>query len=141
MHTNMGKFLRFIGFLVLALAFWQTAGGAFADRAASEGDVMGEARIALQEQPDSYIVMPQLPYLPDAELAGAGGQSHVLAYSRMQRLATTEYFFALKAWIDKLTQREAVLSLHREKLYDTTAYYPCQPVCEYYIFTLRRILI
>ena len=44
-------------------------------------------------------------------------------------------------WIDKLAQRAAVLSLHREKLYDATAYYRCQPVCEYYIFTLRRILI
>ena len=48
---------------------------------------------------------------------------------------------AVGDWIDKLAQRAAVLSLHREKLYDATAYYRCQPVCEYYIFTLRRILI
>ena len=50
------------------------------------------------------------------------------------------YLF-LKGWVDKIAQREAVLSLHREKLFDATAYYRCQPVCEYYIFALRRILI
>lgn len=61
--------------------------------------------------------------------------------SRIQRSYITEYIFSLKDWVDKLAQREAVLSLHREKLYDATAYYRCQPVCEYYIFTLRRILI
>ena len=46
-----------------------------------------------------------------------------------------------KRQVDKLARREAVLSLHKEKLYDSTAYYGCKPVCEYYIFTLRRILI
>ena len=66
--------------------------------------------------------MPQLPYLPDAELAGMGGQLHSLTYSRIQRISTTEYIFSLKDWIDKLAQRAAVLSLHREKLYDATAY-------------------
>ena len=67
------------------------------------------------------LVMPQLPYLPDAELAGMGGQLHSLTYSRIQRISTTEYIFSLKDWIDKLAQRAAVLSLHREKLYDATA--------------------
>ena len=127
--------------MVLALALWQTAGDAFADKTADVGQAVTQKGIAMQQQNDSYIAMPQLPYLPDAELAGSGGQSHLLTYSRIQRLSTTEYIFSLKDWIDKLAQREAVLSLHREKLYDATAYYRCQPVCEYYIFTLRRILI
>ena len=124
----MAEFLRFIGFMVLALALWQTVSDTFANKAASGGNVVSENTIAVHEQTDAYIAMPQLPYLPDAELAGMGGQLHSLTYSRIQR-------------IDKLAQRAAVLSLHREKLYDATAYYRCQPVCEYYIFTLRRILI
>ena len=137
----MAKFLRFIGFMVLALALWQTVSDTFANKAASGGNVVSENTIAVHEQTDAYIAMPQLPYLPDAELAGMGGQLHSLTYSRIQRISTTEYIFSLKDWIDKLAQRAAVLSLHREKLYDATAYYRCQPVCEYYIFTLRRILI
>lgn len=141
MHIDMAKFLRFIGFMVLALALWQTAGDTFADEAVSGGDVVNEQSIAVYKQSGSYIAMPQLPYLPDAELAGIGGQLRSLTYSRIQRISTTEYIFSLKDWIDKLAQREAVLSLHREKLYDATACYRCQPVCQYYIFTLRRILI
>lgn len=82
-----------------------------------------------------------LPYLPVAELASNNGHVQSLTMSRIQRSYITEYIFSLKDWVDKLAQREAVLSLHREKLYDATAYYRCQPVCEYYIFTLRRILI
>ena len=124
--------------MVLALALWQTVSDTFANKVAS---VVSENTIAVHEQTDAYIAMPQLPYLPDAELAGMGGQLHSLTYSRIQRISTTEYIFSLKDWIDKLAQRAAVLSLHREKLYDATAYYRCQPVCEYYIFTLRRILI
>lgn len=121
--------------MVLALALWQTVSDTFANKAASGGNVVSENTIAVHEQTDA------LPYLPDAELAGMGGQLHSLTYSRIQRISTTEYIFSLKDWIDKLAQRAAVLSLHREKLYDATAYYRCQPVCEYYIFTLRRILI
>ena len=116
--------------MVLALALWQTVSDTFANKAASGGNVVSENTIAVHEQTDAYIAMPQLPYLPDAELAGMGGQLHSLTYSRIQRISTTEYIFSLKDWIDKLAQRAAVLSLHREKLYDATAYYRCQPVCE-----------
>ena len=117
--------------MVLALALWQTVSDTFANKAVSGGNVVSENTIAVHEQTDAYIAMPQLPYLPDAELAGMGGQLHSLTYSRIQRISTTEYIFSLKDWIDKLAQRAAVLSLHREKLYDATAYYRCQPVCEY----------
>ena len=102
----MGKYLKVIGFLVLALALWQTSGAAFTvSGAVSAEDSMNIRTVtAAHYQDEAYI-------------------------------------FSLKDWVDKLAQREAVLSLHREKLYDATAYYRCQPVCEYYIFTLRRILI
>ena len=79
----MAKFLRFIGFMVLALALWQTVSDTFANKAASGGNVVSENTIAVHEQTDAYIAMPQLPYLPDAELAGMGGQLHSLTYSRI----------------------------------------------------------
>ena len=165
----MAKFLRFIGLLVIALAVWQTATEAFAVKAvgeegclvpngkedneealavSDEGVIAGVRSLAsngrnvvAQVQDDSSIGMPPLPYLPDAELADAGGQAHSPACSRAQRSSITNYIVSLKEWIGRLARREAALSLHREKLYDATAFHRCRPVCEYYIFTLRRILI
>lgn len=66
--------------MVLALALWQTVSDTFANKAASGGNVVSENTIAVHEQTDAYIAMPQLPYLPDAELAGMGGQLHSLTY-------------------------------------------------------------
>ena len=138
----MAKYLRFIGFLILALALWQTASGTFIDKTVDEGKSMDTKSAAMfHQQSESYIAVPQFPYLPEAELAGGIGQSQLLNFLRVQRSFAIEYVFSLKDWVDMLAQRDAVLSLHREKLYDTSAYYRCHPVCEYYIFTLRRILI
>ena len=131
----MGRYLKIIGLLVLALALWQTSGTVFT----SDGGVITEdstdiqAVTAAHSQDGTCFTSPQLPYLPVAELASNSGH--------LQRSYTAEYIFSLKDWVDKLARREAVLSLHKEKLYDSTAYYGCKPVCEYYIFTLRRILI
>ncbi len=138
----MAKYLRFIGFLVLALALWQTASDTFIGKTVDAGSRMDIKTIAIYHQQDeTCIAVPQLPYLPEAELAGGIGQSQLLNFLRVQRSLAIEYIFSLKDWEDMLAQRAAVLSLHREKLYDTSAYYRCNPVCEYYIFTLRRILI
>lgn len=137
----MAKILRFIGFLVLVLALWQTASDTFTVFSVGADQTVNDKDVVVHQQSTTCIATPQLPYLPEAELAGSGGQSQLSNFSRIQRLSITEYIFSLKDCIDKLTQREAALSLHREKLYDATAYYRCQPVCEYYIFTLRRILI
>lgn len=54
---------------------------------------------------------------------------------------TGETVDAGKAVDEKTAALFSALSLHREKLYDATACHRCLPVCEYYIFTLRRILI
>ena len=51
----MAKFLRFIGFMVLALALWQTVSDTFANKAASGGNVVSENTIAVHEQTDAYI--------------------------------------------------------------------------------------
>ena len=49
--------------MVLALALWQTVSDTFANKAASGGNVVSENTIAVHEQTDAYIAMPQLPYL------------------------------------------------------------------------------
>lgn len=138
----MATYLKFIGVLVLALALWQTAGSAFIGSTPIDGKKSVDIAIATNHQQDeACFTTPEWPYLPDAELAGTSGHTQLLTSTRIQRATATEYMFSLKDWVDKIAQHEAVLSLHREKLFDATAYYRCQPVCEYYIFTLRRILI
>ena len=46
----MAKFLRFIGFMVLALALWQTVSDTFANKAASGGNVVSENTIESKSQ-------------------------------------------------------------------------------------------
>lgn len=48
--------------MVLALALWQTVSDTFANKAASGGNVVSENTIAVHEQTDAYIAMPQLPF-------------------------------------------------------------------------------
>lgn len=139
---DMVKLLRLIGFLVFAFVFWQIAGDTFTETKVDAGKHVTEKGITVGHQEDACVSVPQLPYLPDAELTGLFGHSQSLSFSRLQRSLTTEYFVSLKSWVNKLAQREAMLSLHREKLYDATSLHNrCQPACEYYIFTLRRIII
>ena len=138
----MGKYLKIIGLLALALVLWQTSSAAFTVTPVSVGESVDIQAVAVSHhQDETCFTSPQLPYLPVAELASSRSHMQLLTMSRIQRSYISEYIFSLKDWVDKLAQREAVLSLNREKLFDATAYYRCQPVCEYYIFTLRRILI
>lgn len=182
----MGKYLKFIGLLVLALFLWQTPGGAALGNAASRNTALSDMTLndaaltnsslpnvtsttppssnpasddttvsnsvsiedvadiqaaAVRHQDEACFTSPRLPYLPVAELISNTGHIQSLVMSRVQRSYIAEYIFSLKDWVAKLAQREAVLSLHKEKLFDVTAYCRCRPACEYYIFTLRRILI
>ena len=130
----MTGFLRLIGFMVFALAVWQIADDVFAGEAANRGNVVDAKVILVHEETDSCVSVPPLPYLPDAELAGIGGQVRLLAYSRIKRFSPAEYIFSLKDRMGGLARRELALSRCRERLYETAVYYRCQPVCEYYIF-------
>lgn len=186
LQTVMGKYLKFIGLLVLALFLWQTPGGAALGNAASRNTALSDMTLndaaltnsslpnvtsttppssnpasddttvsnsvsiedvadiqaaAVRHQDEACFTSPRLPYLPVAELISNTGHIQSLVMSRVQRSYIAEYIFSLKDWVAKLAQREAVLSLHKEKLFDVTAYCRCRPACEYYIFTLRRILI
>lgn len=139
---NMAKYVKVIGLLLLTFALWQVGNapvGNASDGVENAVDIQSASAEYAQEE--ACFTNPQLPYLPDAELASAGGHIQWLTPSRVQRSNTIQYLFSLKDRVEKLARYEAALSLHREKLYDAAAHYPCQPVCEYYIFTLRRILI
>ena len=144
----MAKFLKVILFLILAAAFCGSVSDAFTVQtvdaitiAAQTG--LGEEGNAQRNdvRQGSYIPAPQLPYLSDAELASSAGTIQLLTFSRAQLSYTTEYILSLKDMIERLAHRDGALSLHRSKLFDTSTSYRCHPACEYYVFTLRRIII
>ena len=82
----MGRYLKIIGLLVLALALWQTSGTVFtSDGGVSTGDSTDiQAVTAAHSQDGTCFTSPQLPYLPVAELASNSGHLHSLAMSRIQ---------------------------------------------------------
>lgn len=144
----MAKFLKLILFLILATAFWGSVSDTFTAQAADEialasqtiaGEDGNVQRDAVYQ--GSYIPAPQLPYLSDAEIASSCGTTQLLTFPRAQHSYTTEFILSLKDVVERLAHRDGVLSLQRSKLFDTSAFYRCHPVCEYYVFTLRRIII
>lgn len=143
----MAKFLRVILFLVLATTFCGSVSDVFTVQAvdgmafvsqSALGEDGSEQREAVRQ--GSYIPAPQLPYLSDAEIASSSGTTQLLTFLRMQRSYTT-YILSLKDMVEQLAHRDGALSQHRAKLFDTNVYYRCSPACEYYVFTLRRIII
>ena len=85
------------------------------------------------------ISAPDLPGKPVAELNNL--QSHQISVTRIQRVQLGEYFFSLKNALQCCADRDNSLSQHWGRIYDTTTSYYCQPSSEYYVYTLRRIII
>ena len=135
----MAKFLKYIGFLLVILALWQTTGDVLAGTSTDKPVYVQDATHYQQEE--VCFTTPQLPLLPEAELAGASGYLQTLTAPRVQRAQLAEYTFSLKSWVDKIARYESTYQVRREKRYDAAAFHHCQPPCDYYIFTLRRILI
>lgn len=135
----MVRFLRLTGFLVILFALWQVASTTFTEKSADDSMCRKELTIRCHKQ-GSIVSVPQYPYFPEAELAGSVTQPQLLTFLRVQRSMFTECAYSLKDRMDLLVQCIATLCLHSEKLHHTT-YYRCQPMCEYYVFALRRILI
>lgn len=140
----MEKVLRFILTLMLVSVLWHLTGDVSAQEKAGmethlPKSVSSAVHVAHSQPEDSCIKMPVQPILPEAELANAVVQLQLLTSFREKRLA--ESVFSLKEQLNRLSQHEATLSLHREKLYHTTTDSQRYPVCEYYVFTLRKILI
>lgn len=156
----MVKFVKLILILVLTSVFCGSVSDAFTVLAVDQTGIVSSdgldnksgatAHSILATEQDvqksidrqgSYISAPKLPYISDAEIASSGGTSQLLTFSRAQRLYTSEYILSLKDVVERIAHREDALSLHREKLFDTSAFYRCSPASEYYVFALRRIII
>lgn len=156
----MVKFVKLILILVLTSAFCGSVSDAFTVLAVDQTGIVSSEGLDNQsgatahsilateqdvqksiDRQGSYISAPKLPYISDAEIASSGGTSQLLTFSRAQRLYTSEYILSLKDVVERIAHREDALSLHREKLFDTSAFYRCSPASEYYVFALRRIII
>ena len=118
--------------MLFAVALHSVANDYFAEKQAEQDIYM--AMSAMKGDTHETVSSPQTPYFPDAELAG-------IAMSRIQRIQAAESIFSLKALAQRLADRDAVLSQHWGKLYETTTSYCCHPVSEYYVFALRRIIV
>lgn len=161
MQIVMVKFVKLILILILTSAFYGSVSDAFTALAVEQTGIVssegldnqanvtdnyllaaeGDVQKSIDRQ-GSYISAPKLPYISDAEIANSGGTSQLLTISRAQRsYTTTEYILSLKDVVEQIAHREDALSLHRQKLFDTSAFYRCSPASEYYVFALRRIII
>lgn len=131
----MAKFVKVILFLLLIVAFHSIAGNVSTEKMVDKQ----ECDITYAMGQRGEISAPDLPGKPVAELTNL--QSHQMSVTRIQRVQLGEYFFSLKNALQGCTDRENSLSQHRGRIYDTTTSYYCQPSSEYYVYTLRRIII
>lgn len=131
----MAKFVKVILFLLLTVAFHSIAGNAFTSQAVERQ----EHAITYAMEHHGQISAPELPGKPVAELTNL--QSHHISLTRIQRVQLGEYFFSLKNVLQRCADRENSLSQHWGRIYDTTTSYNCKPSSEYYVYTLRRIII
>lgn len=136
----MGKFIKIILCLLFAIAIYATANEI---SARNDADEMAHTSLTVQNEGTirAVVTATHPPYFPDAELAGAGMQVQQITMSRLQRISALEYIFSLKSLSQRLADRDAALSQHWCRLYDTTTDYCCHPVSEYYVFALRRIIV
>ncbi|MDE6163139.1 MAG: hypothetical protein K2F98_06450 [Bacteroides sp.] len=131
----MAKFVEVIMFLLLTIAFHSIAGNVSTEKAVDSQERDITYTIGLHGE----ICAPELPGKPVAELNNL--QSHPMSVSRIQRVQLGEYFFSLKNVLQCCADRESSLSQHWGRIYDTTTSCYCQPSSEYYVYTLRRIII
>lgn len=132
----MAKFIKVILFLLLAVALHGIASNVFTEQKVE----VQEHTVAYPLAQQDKVGVPEFPYLPIAELT-TNLQSHQVSMTRMQRVQAAEYFFSLKNMLQIRADREASLSQHKGRIYTTTTSYYCQPSSEYYVFTLRHIII
>lgn len=131
----MAKFVKVILFLLLTVAIHSIAGNAFNPETVDEQ----EHAISYAMDQHGQISAPEFPGKPVAELTNL--QSHQLSVTRIQRVQLGEYFFSLKSALQCCADRENSLSQHLGRIYNTTTSYYCQPSSEYYVYTLRHIII
>lgn len=140
LQKNMAKFVRVICCLLFAMALYATANDASAGRSAEEA-LCADAISLHGNEMQAALTTARTPYLPDAELAGVGMQVQQVPMSRVLRINVLGHIFSVKSISQKLADRDAMLSQHWCRLYETTTHYCCHPVSEYYVFALRHIIV
>lgn len=133
----MVKFVKVILLLLFSVAFYGMANGL----SAAKVDQDTHAVTVMDGEQESLIASSQLPYLPEAELVNNCSLMNQVTMSRVQRVNLIEYSLSLKGVLQSLANREASLSQHWGRIYDTTTSYNCHPSSQYYVFALRRIII
>ncbi|WP_308745646.1 hypothetical protein [uncultured Bacteroides sp.] len=131
----MAKFVKVILFLLLTVALHGIAGNVFTEKTVGQA----ENDITYSVIQHGQISTPEFPCSPVAELTNL--QSHQISVTRIQRVQLGEYFTTLKNLLQCCAERDNSLSQHLGRIYDTTTSYYCQPSSEYYVFTLRHIII
>ena len=133
----MVKFVKVILLLLFSVAFYSMVN----DFSAAKVEQDSHAATAVDTGQGDLIACSQLPYLPEAELMNYCSLMHQVIMSRIQRVNVIEYSLSLKGVLQSLACREASLSQHWGRIYDTTTSYNCHPSSQYYVFALRRIII
>lgn len=84
-----------------------------------------------------------LPVLPDGELLTTQASSHWVYSCRLNRTLRGEAHACFKSLLKDLSRYVEMLSLHAEASSGSTAFraVPLHPVCKYYVFALRHIII
>ena len=135
LQENMAKFVKVILFLLLTVTLHGVASNVFTEKPVEQSELAITYSMKQHEQ----ISAPDFPYAPVAELNNL--QSHQISVTRIQRVQLGEYFTTLRNLLQCCADRENSLSQHRGRIYNTTTSYYCQPSSEYYVFTLRHIII
>ncbi|MDR0894914.1 MAG: hypothetical protein LBN06_06395 [Prevotellaceae bacterium] len=82
----------------------------------------------------------QLPDMPSAEWSSITTPARLLTFMRTQRTQPNEEVLFIEDAIDRLNNRFGALSRDKEKATNHNRHF-ARFACEYYVFTLRHILI
>lgn len=156
----MAKYVKYILFLLLTIILHGIVDNAFTEKAVGESFACNAERpsICNAERSSACIAekasvsnitstleqqgqfsMPEFPYILLAELTNL--QGHQLSLTRLQRVQLEEYYSIVRGMLQSCAEYDTSLFRHKGRIYNTTTSHYCQPSSEYYVFTLRRIII
>lgn len=133
---GMERLLKYIMIVMLVSAAYNRANDVSAGIESEENTCSVPYTLAEPQAFSSH----ELPFLPEAELGGIGISACQNTDSRALRIIANLHQAALKSITRNISERQALLTKHWRKLcdYSVSSSYP---VCEYYIFALRHIII
>lgn len=138
--TDMAR-CNFFFILIWLLCFFGLAANitTIVDFSVDEDDCM--VCVPVASSSDTMLDAAGFEPVSCAELGGLLTPHAYSSFLRLHRSHYSETFCTLKIWIQKLSAR--LLELSNSRIYSCSfsSFFHCQPVCQYYIFTLRRILI